>query len=178
MIANPIRPSAYIKHQIPGRVRLKIPQKKGDLEYFGQIAELFADCPHITELQLNPTSASLLICHEITADFLNIADFARKKGLFTIIDKPDDTFKIPNQPITKFASTGINRLDKSLSDFTQGFLDGRSLLFLALIGLAIRQMSKEHFLGASSSLLWYAFRVLDEANGNPFETEMPDDAGS
>ena len=65
MTGNNNPPFAYIKHQMPGRVRVKIPQKKGDFRYFDRIAELLTGCPGITQLQLNPPAASILICHKI-----------------------------------------------------------------------------------------------------------------
>lgn len=172
MTGNENYPSAYIKHQLPGRVRLKIPQKRGDFRYFDRIAELFTDCPGITQLQLNPPAASILICHGTETDFLNIAEFAQTNGLFTIIEQPEEeTFSIPRLPIPKLTSTVLNRLDESLMDFSQGRLDGRSLLFLSLIGLAIRQMTKGHIMGPASSLLWYAFRLLKEENEKLFDPE-------
>lgn len=177
MNTDNVSPFAYIRHQIPGRVRLRIPEKKGDMVYFAELAEGFADCQTITQLELNPVSASVLICHDHSDNFLTIAGFAQKNGLFSIIDKPEETFNFPKKPVTNFASAGVARIDQSLSDFTGGLLDGRSLLFLALIGLAIRQMSKEHVLGASSSLLWYAFRVLNEANKDASEPDTFDDGG-
>jgi Heavy metal associated domain 2 len=179
MITSENHPSAYIKHQLPGRVRLKIPQKRGDFRYFDRIAELFTGCPGITQLQLNPPSASILICHAAKTDFLNIAEFAQTNGLFTIIEQPEEeTFTIPYLPIPKLTSTGLNRVEESLMDFSQGRLDGRSLLFLALIGLAVRQMSRGHVLGAASSLLWYAFRILKEENEKMFNLDKYDDASS
>jgi hypothetical protein len=162
---NENHPSAYIKHQLPGRVRLKIPQKRGDFGYFDRIAELFTGCPGITQLQLNPPAASILICHEIEIDFLNFTEFAQANGLFTIVEQPyEETFTIPYLPIPKLTSTGLNRIDESLMDLSQGRLDGRSLLFLSLIGLAVRQMAKGHIMGPASTLLWYAFSVLKAEN--------------
>jgi hypothetical protein len=165
MTTNENHPSAYIKHQLPGRVRLKIPQKRGDFHYFDRIAELFTGCPGITQLQLNPSAASILICHMTETDFLNIAEFAQTNGLFTIVEQPEEeTFTIPYLPIPKLTSTGLNRVDESLMGFSQGLLDGRSLLFLALIGLAVRQMTKGNVMGPATTLLWYAFSLLKEEN--------------
>jgi len=179
MTNNENQPSAYIKHQLPGRVRLKIPQKRGDFRYFDRIAKLIADCPGITQLQLNPSAASILICHGTETHFLNIAEFAQTNGLFTIIEQPEEeTFSIPYLPIPKLTSTGLNRLDESLMAFSQGRLDGRSLLFLALIGLAVRQMTRGHVIGAASSLLWYAFRVLKEENEKLFDPDSHADSGA
>lgn len=172
MTANENYPSAYIKHQLPGRVRLKIPQKRGDFRYFDRIAELFTDCPGITQLQLNPPAASILICHVTKIDFLNIAKFAQTNGLFTIIEQPEEeTFSIPYLPIPTLTSVGLNRLDESLMGYSKGRLDGRSLLFLTLIGLAVRQMTKGHIMGPASTLLWYAFSVLKEENNKLFDPD-------
>lgn len=171
MTNNENHPSAYIKHQLPGRVRLKIPRKKGDFGYFDRIAKLFAECPGITQLQLNAPAASILICHITETDFLNIAEFAQTNGLFTITEQPEETFSIPYLPIPKFTSKGLNRVDESLMDFSQGLLDGRSLLILALIGLAVRQMAKGHIMGPASTLLWYAFSLLKEENKKTFDQD-------
>jgi len=180
MTGNETHPSAYIKHQLPGRVRLKIPQKRGDFRYFGRIADLFADCPGITQLQLNPSAASILICHGTETHFLNIAEFAQTNGLFTITEQPEEeeTFSIPYLPIPKLTSTGLNRLDESLMDFSQGRLDGRSLLFLALIGLAVRQMTRGNIMGPATTLLWYAFSLLKEENEKTFDPDSHADSGS
>jgi len=175
MTGNNNPPFAYIKHQLPGRVRLKIPQKRGDFRYFDRIAELFADCPGITQLQLNPSAASILICHGTETDFLNIAEFAQTNGLFRIIDQPEEeTFSIPYLPIPTLTSTGLNRLDESLMNFSQGRLDGRSLLILALIGLAVRQMTRGNIMGPATTLLWYAFSLLKEENGKTLDPERFD----
>ncbi len=178
MTGDETHPSAYIKHQLPGRVRLKIPQKRGDFRYFDLIAELFADCPGITQLQLNPPAASILICHGTETQFLNIAEFAQTNGLFTIIEQPEETFSIPHLPIPKLTSTGLNRVDESLMGFSQGLLDGRSLLFLALIGLAVRQMTRGAIMGPATTLLWYAFSLLKEENEKTFDPDSLADSDS
>ena len=179
MKGNDNPPFAYIKHQLPGRVRLKIPQKRGDFRYFARLAGLFADCTDITQLQLNPSAASILICHGTETQFLNITEFAQTNGLFTIIEQPEEeTFTIPYLPIPKLTSTGLNRLDESLMDFSQGRLDGRSLLFLALIGLAVRQMAKGHIMGPASTLLWYAFSVLKAENNKLLDPDTLADLDS
>jgi len=173
-------PSAYVKHQLPGRVRLKIPQKKGDEDYFDRIAKLFANFPGITQLQLNPAAASVLICHDGTeAQFGNIAEFAQAKGLFSIAEQPEEeTFSIPHLPIATLTSTGLNRLDESLMDFSQGRLDNRSLFVLTLTGLAIHQLTRGNIMAPASSLLWYAIELLREENGKTVGPDNHADPGS
>ena len=179
MTYNENEPFAYIKHQLPGRVRLKIPQKRGDFHYFDRIAESLAGCAGITRLQLNPPAGSILICHDIDTHFLNIIEFSQANGLFKIIEPPEEeTYSIPYLPIPMLASTGLNRFDESLLDFSRGRLDGRSLLFLGLIGLAVRQITKGHLLGPASTLLWYAFSVLKTENNKLLDPDSLADSDS
>ncbi|MGZ5044724.1 MAG: hypothetical protein ACXV8P_08025 [Methylobacter sp.] len=42
MTNDEILPSAFVKHQLPGRVRLKIPQKRGNVHYFDRLADIFS----------------------------------------------------------------------------------------------------------------------------------------
>lgn len=173
MTESEIQPAAFIKHQLPGRVRLKIPQKKGDFHYFDRIAESFAQCPGITQLQLNPPAASILICHRTDIAFHVIAEFAETKRLFSLTEKPEDyvPITIPNLPIATLTSVGLNRIDEALLGFSQGRLDGRSLLFLALIGLGIHQFTRGNIMAPAASLLWYALELLKQENDNLFEIE-------
>jgi hypothetical protein len=171
---------ATIRHQLPGRVRLKIAQKKGDSAYFNRLVKVLESCSGITQVQLNPQSASLLICHTINMPFLSIAEFAQANDLFTVtVTEPptDMLFSMPPLPIALLASAGLNRMDESLQVLSRGRLDGRTLLIMALIGLAIRQMTRGNAMGAASSFLWYAFRLLKEENEKLFDS-MDSDAGN
>jgi hypothetical protein len=173
MTGSETQPSAFIKHQLPGRVRLKIPQKKGDFRYFDRIAESFAECLGITQLQLNPPAASILICHRTDTPFQDIVEFAETKSLFSLTEMPKDyeAITIPNLPLATLTSTGLSRIDKSLLSFSHGRLDGRSLLFLALIGLAIHQITRGNIMAPAASLLWYALDVLKQETETRFEIE-------
>lgn len=170
---NDSHPYAYIKHQLPGRVRLKIPQKKGDWGYFDRIAELFAHCPGIAQLQLNPAAASVLICHDGTkTQFGNISEFAQAQGLFRIAEQPaEETFSIPHQPIATLTSTGLNRFDESLMELSEGLLDSRSLFLLILTGLAVHQITKGNIMTPAASLLWGAIELLREENKKILEPD-------
>ncbi len=160
-------PSAYVKHQLPGRVRLKIPQKKGDAGYFARIAKLFAKFPGIIQLQFNTTSGTVLILHdEAESQFGNISEFAQANGLFRITEPPpEETFSIPHQPIATLTSTSLNRFDKSLIELSQGLIDSRSFFVLTLTGLAAHQITKGNIMTPAISLFWYAIELLREEHG-------------
>ncbi|WP_031432449.1 HMA2 domain-containing protein [Methylomarinum vadi] len=166
-------PSAFVKHQLPGRVRLKIPEKKGDFRYFDRVADVFAGSQGITQLQLNPPAASVLISHRDDISFQHIVEFAENNGLFRLTEKPEDyePLTLPNLPIATLSSIGLDRVDDSLLNLSKNRLDNRSVLFLTLIGLAIHQIARGNIMAPAASLLWYALELLEKENEISFEIE-------
>lgn len=47
-----------IAHQVPGRVRLKVPAAKGNEELLRQISETFGVIPGIEQITVNPATGS------------------------------------------------------------------------------------------------------------------------
>ncbi|WAK03205.1 HMA2 domain-containing protein [Methylobacter sp. YRD-M1] len=179
MIDDEIRPSAFIKHQLPGRVRLKIPQKRGDINYFNRLEELFSDFLGINELKLNPSTASIVINHENGVSLQDIVEFAKTRNLFNLVKEAEDHDEIiPNLYIKALTLTGFNRFDKALLDYSKGRLDARSFLFLSLIGLAIHQAARGNVLAPASSLLIYAVQLLHVEDINQIEYEQKADSES
>jgi len=53
-----------IAHQVPGRVRLKIPTGKGNADLLKQISEVFAVIPGIEHITTNPTTGSVVLHYD------------------------------------------------------------------------------------------------------------------
>jgi hypothetical protein len=53
-----------VAHQVPGRVRMKIPGAKGNPELLQQIAQTFAAIPGIEDITVNPTTGSLVMRYD------------------------------------------------------------------------------------------------------------------
>ena len=53
-----------IEHQVPGRVRMKIPAGKRNPELLKQISEVFAVMPGIEEIVTNPTTGSVVLRYD------------------------------------------------------------------------------------------------------------------
>ena len=53
-----------IEHQVPGRVRMKIPAGKRNPELLKQISEVFAVIPGIEEIVTNPTTGSVVLRYD------------------------------------------------------------------------------------------------------------------
>jgi hypothetical protein len=53
-----------VAHQVPGRVRMKIPTAKGNPELLQQIAETFAAIPGIERITVNPATGSVVMHYD------------------------------------------------------------------------------------------------------------------
>jgi hypothetical protein len=53
-----------IAHQVPGRVRMKIPAGKGNPELLKQIGEVFGAIPGIEHITVNPTTGSVVLHYD------------------------------------------------------------------------------------------------------------------
>jgi cation transport ATPase len=53
-----------VEHQVPGRVRMKIPAGKGNPELLKQISEAFEDIPGIEEVIVNPATGSVVLHYD------------------------------------------------------------------------------------------------------------------
>jgi hypothetical protein len=53
-----------IEHQVPGRVRMKIPAAKGNADLLKQISEIFGGIPGIEEITVNPTTGSVVLHYD------------------------------------------------------------------------------------------------------------------
>src|SRR5262249_41717146 len=53
-----------IAHQVPGRVRMKIPAGKGNPELLKQISEVFGVIPGIEEITVNPATGSVVLHYD------------------------------------------------------------------------------------------------------------------
>jgi len=169
-------PKAYIKHQLAGRVRIKIPQKQSDDAYFERVGKMIARCDAVTRVQKNPASASLLIQHG-SAPFVEIAEFAKNAGLFRLVETKPDNGEV-DLPMTdplsvaSLSSLGVAYFDEKLSQLSAGRVDVRSVLFLGFMGLAIHQAAKGHFMSPASTFFWRALDLLNSKNEKMFKSSI------
>jgi hypothetical protein len=59
-----MRQHAYIVHSVPGRVRFKVPSEKGNAAYFDKLRRNAAEQDWVRDVQVNPTTASVVIRHK------------------------------------------------------------------------------------------------------------------
>ncbi len=145
---------AYVHHSLPGRLRIKVPEKAGDSSYFRQIQISLSDLDSVDNVQVNSVTGSILLTHNNTTSS-DISHFAKENHLFHLGGHDEEQV-----PIIDKVSQGVNRLDQQLRKTTESGVDTRALMFAAMIGMALWQIRKGQIMVPAMSLLWYAYQLL------------------
>jgi Heavy metal associated domain 2 len=156
-------PEAHITHTSKGRVRIKIPSRKGDYPYFSGLKDKLPDLletPGIQRIEMNPTTGSILVIHELdfkATDFSIVSEFLEQKGLFKLGFNGS-----PGIPVSRNIARTFQDLNQQITGFTRGEIDLRSLALIGLIGLGLYQVSRGQLMIPAVSAFWYAATLMKE----------------
>lgn len=168
-------PIATIQHQIPGRLRLRIPPRRGDVSFFHGIVQALSKLPGVEKLDAIPLTGSIIIRHSGSAQA--IAAAATEQGLFEIgPEEPKEapapsSRRPPYAGLRGTAATGLSGL--ALFQVARGRLTGnaaenfwnaygaqrilgRPEIAAGFVLLGIVQVLRGQLLGSASSLLFYS----------------------
>jgi len=147
-------PEAYISHKTGQRLRIKIPSKKRDHEYFQSLYQHLASKPGVEWVDVNPLTGSVLIMHK--ADTEAFIKDAKKSALFTLKQSA------PSQPtIHKAVKEQFAGFDKRIKDLTGGSHNIGAIAFLTLAGVGIYQIARGNFTApAWYTAFWYAMNIF------------------
>ena len=130
-------PRAHVAHRVPGRLRVRVPSRKGDRAFFeGTIANLRGR-PSIRSVRASARTASITMEHD--GDAHEIARLAREAGIF---DLPEATV------IQLLAERFEGRIVGVKPD---------SLVSVGLAGLGVYQAMRGQFLGSGVEHIWQAY---------------------
>lgn len=147
--------TAYVVHRLPGRLRLKIPAKRGNAGYFAALAEALRACPGVLSVEANATAASLLIHYPPTLETADLAAAASKAApLDLAYGEP------PADSIAETLAALLQRGDSVLRRSSGGQMDFRSASVLTLLGLALYQIARGEILQPAVPLLLGAMAAL------------------
>ncbi|MEA3386491.1 MAG: hypothetical protein U9Q89_08640 [Thermodesulfobacteriota bacterium] len=150
-------PEAGITHTISGRLRLKIPSKKGNNSYFGSLEQKLSGCDGVQGVKANAVTASVLLLHNV--DINSIAKFAEENRLFKVQSLGSERTLLVNRIRNSFED--LNRRTKNL---TGGELDIASAVFVSLVSISIYQIARGNFFApAWYTSLWYAVNMVFRA---------------
>jgi hypothetical protein len=149
-------PEAYISHMISRRLRIRIPSRKGDVLFFGEMHKKLSCFDGIERVEVNALTGSVLLIHAV--DLREIADFARQNNLFSILDT-----KIYRKQtyVSRKISETFRDINHKVIISTKGFANIPDLLVLTFLGLSIFQISRGNFMApAWYTALWYAMNIF------------------
>jgi hypothetical protein len=159
-------PKAYISHQIAQRLRIKIPEKKKDADFFSWIENRFSECPGFEELQVNSLTGSLLFMDEKEVDLEIITAHAEEKQLFVFAKSnpnPSNSQATTVAPRT-VAHTIVEpfqKLDRQVHKFSEGHMNLATLGFLFLLSVGIYQIKEGKMIAIPWYVaFWYAFNLF------------------
>lgn len=160
-------PEATIQHSSPGRIRIRVPERRGDSAYFTSLAEQLSLFEKIEGLEVNPLTAGVLVIGaDLTEDIL--ADLGRKENLFSLKQLP-----APLLEPAKAMAAQIDRLNQKVRDFTSGSLELPTLVFLGLLLNGFFQLLRGGFRSPPwYTAFWYAFglygkTLMDRSKDKP-----------
>jgi hypothetical protein len=152
-------PKAYLVHRLPGRVRLRVREKRQDTDYFDRVRRQLAWLPGVESVRVNAATGSVLVLHPD----MPYADLERRLQaleLFALVPEAE-----PVTPPLAGVRAGMARIDALLGSSFPGGLDLRTLVVMGAGALALRQIVRGEVLGPGLPLLWSAMELVLRQGG-------------
>ena len=102
-------PEAYIVHQLPSRVRLRVNDMRNDDEFFDQAIEQLAGLDSLTNYYTNRAVGSIVLVYE-DSSWAAVMQQLEELGLFTIVDPPARK----NRPAIAPVLSNIRKLNQNI----------------------------------------------------------------
>jgi hypothetical protein len=176
-------PVAYIEHQLPGRVRLRVPSRCGEVPFFEKVVRELSKHPAMRELTATPLTGSITLryfepLHPIIAAAADQRLFETSRLVPQRSDSKPAAALREGSGLTGGIATGLSGL--SLFQATQGSVFGsaaenlwhafgaqrilgRPDIAVAFAVLGIYQILRGQLFGSASSLLFYALVMREMA---------------
>jgi len=142
-----------IEHQVPGRVRMKIPTGKGNPELLRQVSEVFAAIPGIEEIVTNPTTGSVVLRYDVDRHdefhgsfephYHAHAAVDGAHGADTELDKLTHSIEAEAEYLASHSHTArvivdfVKKVDQEIKRATDNNIDLKIVFAVAIIGLTV-----------------------------------------
>jgi cation transport ATPase len=144
-----------IEHQVPGRVRMKIPAGKGNAELLKQISDVFGVIPGVEEITVNPTTGSIVLHYDADRhdefhgvfrehhDAHNAVHGAPTHGADTEIDKLANTIEAEAEYLAshshsvKVVVDFVKTVDHEVKRMTNNNFDLKMVFAVGVIGFTV-----------------------------------------
>ncbi len=146
-------PEASVCHHAAGRLRIRVPSRRGDTAFFAAVQDACAR--NGKRPQVNPQTASLLFVGSAAAPE-EIAVLGREEGLFRL-----RLGALPHRPVMQEAVRSVAGVNRSLEQLTGGRIDLPSGVFLMLLGFGIYELLRGRWtVPPWYTAFWYAFGLV------------------
>jgi hypothetical protein len=153
-----------IEHQVPGRVRMKIPAGKGNPELLKQISEVFGVIPGVEEVIVNPATGSVVLhydtdCHDEFHGALRAHHAAHNEkhapaanggapqgfmhGADTELDKLTNSIEAEAEFLARHSHSAravvdfVKKIDQEVKRATHNSVDLKIIFAVSIIGLTV-----------------------------------------
>lgn len=160
-------PDAYITHATQGRVRIRIPDRKGDSTYFASLKEKLAglsELPGIQRVEANPMTGSILVLHTLDLQAVDL-------GLVAQYSEFNNLFRLKVSPPGQTSASVIRKqspreVNGEVGGRASSDIDFGMLAILGFVGVAIIQLTRGHIMMPAITALWYAHSLIKERQGH------------
>jgi hypothetical protein len=152
---------AYVSHLSPGRLRVKMPSKKGSAAFFSSLKDQLSNLPGVEKIEINPVTGSVLFIHSLDSE--SVSEFLKSQHLLKV-QPGKDSFNF-HQEVTRV----FNAADRRVKGFIGGGINLGALAFLGLAGAGAYQILRGNFSAIPwYSAFWYALSIFlkSKPNGN------------
>jgi hypothetical protein len=163
------RAKAYVVHNAPGRVRIRVPERRHDAAFFVEIQTCLGKCSNVREAQVNPLTSGVLVLHTGSLDELMVQALA--SGLPALLELEMSPPPLP--PLADRLREQAGNFNDAVKRYTGGETDARSLALLALLAAGMMQLVRREFLGPAVPLLWYASQLAAAPASPAAESHPP-----
>lgn len=163
-----MQPQAHIVHQLKHRVRLRVPDQRGDPFWFEEVCEKLATLDSLSQYNTNTTTGCIVL-HFPDSDWETVQDQVLALEVLELVDAP-----IADIPAMQPLLMGIKELDKTVASGSAGRVDLRTLAFLVLMVMAVRQIMRGQVLGPALPMLVSAWTLAEKFGSQPGNGEQDD----
>ena len=144
-------PEAAISHSAHGRTRFRLVSKRRQDPFFAQVAERLRRMDGVRQVEVNPTTGSVLVHHELPLE--ELVQRARRETLFAVDNSPPQ--RLRDDLRQRFGS-----LNEGISRLTEGRLDLADLSLSLLIVVGLQQLWAGQIAAPALTAFWYAGALL------------------
>jgi hypothetical protein len=146
---------AVIVHDIPGRTRLRIAERRQDGAYFRRVEEDLRKCQGVTAVMTNVVTGSVLVLHDAqNAD--RVIAHGRMRELFELVARPA---AVATPHLGEVLVTGAGRLDAWVRRETNSGTTLKSVALGGLLFAGLWQSLRGRWLPEAVTLFWYALTM-------------------